>query len=124
MHRYQRVQRGRGLGGFFASILKIFSKAAPILKKVAANPTFRKVGKQALGSALNVGANVLEGADAKESVHKELKETQAKVSKALKKISKNIQNSDVSKRKKIKTAKKDLNESKRKKIKIDNHLFN
>ena len=94
------------------------------MKKVAANPTVRKVGKHALGSALNVGADVLEGADAKDSVHKELKETQAKVSKALKKISKNIQKSDVSKRKKIKTAKKDLNESKRKKIKIDNHLFN
>ena len=108
---YQRVQRGRGLGGFFSGILKIFSKAAPILKKVAANPSVQKVGKQALKSALSVGASALEGENVKHAASSEFKKTKKKVGQVLKKISNDIDKD----RKKKKRYSKIKNSKKRKK---------
>lgn len=114
---YQRVQRGRGLGGFFSSILKIFSRAAPLIKKVAANPTVRKVGKQALKSALTVGASALEGENIKAATKNEFKKTKKKVGKVLKKISDNIDQKK-GKRKQSKTIK-----TSRKRKKTSSNLF-
>ena len=120
MNHYQRIQRGRGLGVFFKNILKIFFKAAPIIKKVATNPAVKKIGKQALGSALSVGADVLSGANAKDSAKKELDNTKTKVGKVLKKISENIQNPKTVKRKSTKDT---PIRSKKRRTKIENRLF-
>lgn len=90
MPYYQRIQRGRGIGGFFGSILKIISKAAPLVSKVAANPSVRKIGKQALKSALSIGADALTGTNIENSTKKEFKKTRKKVGKILKDISKDV----------------------------------
>lgn len=96
---YQRVQRGRGLGGFFGSVLKIFSKAAPLIKKVAANPSVRQIGKQALNSALSLGASTLKGEDVKSNAKREFTRTKKKVSEVLKQISVNMEKKGKKRRK-------------------------
>ena len=116
MHQYQRIQRGRGIGGFFNSILKIFSRAAPVISKVAANPTVKKIGKQALTSALAVGADALQGSSVKESSAKEFKKTKNKVGEILKDISKDINKDENRKKRKISSVKISR---KRKKIKSE-----
>ena len=78
MLHYQRIQRGRGIGGFFGSILKIISKAAPLVSKVAANPSVRKIGKQALKSALSIGADALNGTNIENSTKKEFDEKESR----------------------------------------------
>ena len=115
---YQRIQRGRGLGGFFSSILKLFSRAAPLIKKVAANPTVRKVGKQALKSALSVGASALEGESVKAAGKSEFAKTKKKVGKVLKKISNDINEEEKMKRKRVKKKK-----TSRKRMKTSANLF-
>ena len=121
MYRYQRIQRGRGLGAFFSNILRIFSKTAPIIKKVVSNPTVKKIGKNALGSALLVGADILKGENAKESLKKELSSTKSQVGEELKKISEKVKKSKTTeKRKSNQKASKDR---KRRRVNIEDHLF-
>ena len=119
---YRRVLRGRGLGGFFGSILKIFSKAAPLVKKVAKSSMVKKIGRQAFKSALSVGADALEEGNLKHSVHKELNKTKKKVSKALRETSLDIEAETSNKKRKNR---KNLSKNHLKKKKKINHtLFN
>ena len=53
MYHFKRIQKGRGLGGFFAIFLKIFRKATPILKKVVQSPTTKKIARKAAETLIN-----------------------------------------------------------------------
>lgn len=80
---YKRIQRGRGLGGFFSSLLKLFSKAAPAVSRIMANPNVKKVGKLALQSALRTGGKALTSNDLKTAVDSEINLIKKKVGKAM-----------------------------------------
>lgn len=111
---YQRIQRGRGLGAFFGSVLKIFSKAAPLVKKVITNPSVKKIGKQALQSALSIGADALEDGNIKNSVQKEINKTKKQVSKVLRETSLKVESNRKQKKRKhnIKTSRPNLKKKK------------
>ena len=112
---YQRIQRGRGLGGFFSNIVKVFSKAVPLVKKVATNPTVKKIGKHALSSALAIGADALQGENLKESAQKELKSTKKKVGKVLQDISIDIKSENKKRKSTNRVYNKNIKKKKKKK---------
>lgn len=125
------MSRGRGLGGFFSSILRLFTRAAPLIKKVSAtavpiikkassNPTVRKIGKQAIKSALSVGADAIEGSDVKKSIRKEINNVKKKVSGSLRELSKLSENGN-KKRKNVKSH--HINTNRKKKLKNKDNLF-
>ena len=102
---YQRIQRGRGLGGFFKPLFSLFRRAAPLLAKTAKNPIIKKIGSEAVKSGLNITADAIGGNNIKNSINKETAAVRGRVSSALKRASTMMDDKNV-KKKKIKHAKK------------------
>ena len=91
------------------------------MKKVAANPIVRKIGKETAKSAISVGTDVLNGSNIKNSAQKELNEVKKKVTASLNRLG-----SDSLKERKRKRKRGQSTHIKpiRKKKKTENSLFN
>lgn len=116
---YQRVQRGRGIGGFFRTIMRLFSRAAPVISKIAANPTVKKMGKQALKSAIRIGDDTIQSKNFKASVNKEINNVKNKVGNAILKRAKVLEKQPKRKKRSVKTSSFSAKKKKKRKSFLD-----
>ena len=114
---YRRVQKGRGLGGFLKSVVRIFTKALPVVAKISKNPTVRKIGSGALQSAMRVGGEALITNDLEAAAKSEMRDVKKRIGEAVLKRagSESAGKTNSSKRKRV-TAKKKTISKKRKDI--------
>jgi hypothetical protein len=103
MDRRVRFQSGRGIGGIFSNLFRMFKplatsivkSAVPVLKKVAKSKFVRKtikdVGRQAKRSAIRSAVDALEDVAAGQDPSKKIVNTAKKISqKTLKNTAKNL----------------------------------
>lgn len=91
IHRGVRYQQGRGFGGFFSAIFRglkpLFSMGLSKGKELLSSNLAKQVGQTALdvgkNAVKNLAADMLEGADMKESVNKELQSAKTKIAKQI-----------------------------------------
>lgn len=87
VHRGDRFQRGRGLGGFFTGLFRtlkpLFSMGLSASKKILTSDAAKSLGRTALDigkdSVKKVAVDVLTGKNIKESLDKELDDAKQKI---------------------------------------------
>lgn len=87
VHRGDRFQRGRGIGGFFSGLFRtlkpLFSMGFTASKKILTSDAAKSLGRTALDigkdSLKKVAVDVLTGKNVKESLDKELDEAKQKI---------------------------------------------
>jgi hypothetical protein len=92
VHRGDRFQRGRGLGGFFSGIFRtlkpLLSMGLSAGKKILTSEAAKSLGREALDagkeSLKRVAVDALTGKNVKESLDKELDEAKIKLAEKIK----------------------------------------
>ena len=90
---YQRIQRGRGLGGFLKPLFSLFRRAVPLVSKAVKSPLAKNIGREIAKAGLNVTADAISGNNVKDSVGKEVHIARKRVSSALKHASTTLKSS-------------------------------
>lgn len=71
-----RIQRGRGLGGFFRIASRLFTPIAKVVKSALQSDTGRKIGnavkEQAVESSINLVSDIVKGKNVEDSLRDEI----------------------------------------------------
>lgn len=83
-HTGKRIQRGRGIGSIFGSVLR---SIIPIGKKILTSNTTKSlaksIGNSLKDAAIDTALDVVEGRNIKESAQERLNETRGKIAKVI-----------------------------------------
>lgn len=96
---YQRIQRGRGLGGFLKPLFNLFRRVAPLASKAVHSPLARNIGREVAKAGLNVTADAISGNNISDSTSMEVDKARRRVGAALKRASTILESTSMKKMK-------------------------